>query len=100
VLTVENVRFYGGSEDDIEIIIRNSGTADAKVAEVYHGTSASDVQRISSSDIDYVPNSQLINAGSSLEIDIVDTDWESGTRYYFKVVTEEGFNIPFSAEAP
>ncbi len=97
VLTVENVRFYGS--DDIEIVIRNSGTSDAKVAEVYHGTSASDLQRISSSDIDYNPTSQIASAGSSLEIDIEDTDWDSGTRYYFKVVTEEGLNIPFDREA-
>ena len=98
MLTVENVRFYGS--DDIEIVIRNSGTGDAKVVEVYHGTSASDLQKISSSDITYSPSSQIVSAGSSLEIDIEDTDWDSGTRYYFKVVTEEGFSLPFSAEAP
>ena len=97
MLTVENVRFYGS--DDIEIVIRNSGTGDAKVVEVYHGTSASDLQKISSSDITYSPSSQIVSAGSSLEIDIEDTDWVSGTRYYFKVVTEEGFSLPFSAEA-
>ncbi len=100
MLTPENIRFYGSGEDDIEIVIRNSGTGDAKVVEVYHGTSASDLQKISSSDIDYDPSSQVISAGSSLEIDIEDTDWDSGTRYYFKVVTEEGYSLPFSAEAP
>ena len=99
VLTVENVRFYGSGEDDIEIVMRNSGTADTKVVEVYHGTSASDLQKISSSDIDYDPTSQIVSAGSSLEIDIEDTDWDSGTRYYFKVVTEEGLSIPFDREA-
>ena len=97
MLTVENVRFYGS--DDIEIVIRNSGTGDAKVVEVYHGTSASDLQKVSSSDIDYDPISQVISAGSSLEIDIADTVWASGTRYYFKVITEEGLTIPFSEEA-
>ena len=100
MLTVENVRFYGSGEDDIEIVIRNSGTADAEVVEVYLGEASSDLQKVSSGDIAYDPISQIISAGSSLEIDIENVDWESGTRYYFKVVTEEGLSIPFSEEAP
>ena len=99
MLKLENVRFYDSGGKKVEIIVRNSGTGDAKVVEVYHGTSASDLQKISSSDIDYDPTSQVVSAGSSLEIDIEDTDWDSGTRYYFKVVTEEGLSIPFSEEA-
>ena len=98
ILTVENVRFYD-SGDNVEIVIRNSGTADAEVAEIYQGTSSSDLQKVSSGDIDYAPSSQIISAGSSLEIDIEDAGWVSGTRYYFKVVTEEGLSIPFSEEA-
>ena len=98
VLTVENVRFYG-SGNDIEIVIRNSGTADAEVVEVYLGEASSDLQKVSSGDIVYVPSSQIISAGSSLEIDIENAGWVSGTRYYFKVVTEEGLRIPFSEEA-
>ena len=100
VLTVENLRFYGSGEDNIEIVIRNSGTADAEVVEVYLGEASSDLQKVSSGDIDYEPSSQIISAGSSLEIDIANADWDSGTRYYFKVVTEEGLSIPFSEEAP
>jgi len=99
MLTVENVRFYGAGEDDIEIVIRNSGTADAEVVEVYLGEASSDLQKVSSGDIVYVPSSQIISAGSSLEIDIENAGWVSGTRYYFKVVTEEGLSIPFSEEA-
>jgi flagellin-like protein len=98
MLNVENVRFYG-SGDNVEIVIRNSGTADAEVAEVYLGTASSDLQKVSSGDIDYDPSSQIISAGSSLEIDIDNAGWASGTRYYFKVVTEEGLSIPFSEEA-
>jgi flagellin-like protein len=98
VLTIENIRFYG-SQDEIEIVVRNSGTADAKVVEVYHGISDSDLQKISSSDITYSPSTQLVSASSSLEIDIENIEWVSGTRYYFRVVTEEGINLPFSEEA-
>jgi flagellin-like protein len=97
ILTPENVRFY--SSDDIEITVRNSGTGDAKVVEVYQGPSTSELQKESVRSYD--PTTQIVSAGSSILIDIrLDDDWESGTRYYFKVVTEEGFSLPFSAEAP
>jgi flagellin-like protein len=97
LLKDENVRFY--SADDIEITIRNSGTGDAKIVEVYQGPSDSELQK---EDVrSYDPDTQIVSAGSSITIAIrLDDDWESGTRYYFKVVTEEGFNLPFSAEAP
>jgi flagellin-like protein len=97
VLTVENVRFY--SSDDVEITVRNSGTADAKVVEVYQGPSTSELQK--EEPRDYEPDTQIVSAGSSITIDLrLDDDWESGTRYYFKVVTEEGFSLPFSEVAP
>ena len=97
VLTVENVRFYTQeSNDRIEIVIINSGTADAKVVEMYQGITSSDLKQISS--VTYDPSSQLISEGSSLRITL-SINWESGTRYYFKVVTEEGINLHFSEEA-
>lgn len=97
LLAPENVRFY--SADDIEITIRNSGTADAKVVEVYQGPSTSELQKMSVRS--YEPDTQIVSEGSSILIRIrLDDDWESGTRYYFKVVTEEGFSLPFSEEAP
>jgi FlaG/FlaF family flagellin (archaellin) len=95
VLTVENTRFYNSGGDKVEIVIRNSGTGNAKVAEVYRGESASDLQQASS--VTYSPTSQMVSAGESLKITF-SYNWDSGTRYYFKVVTEEGINIPFSAE--
>ena len=97
VLTVENVRFYNsGGTDRVEIVIRNSGTNDATVAEVYRGTSSSDLQQVSS--VTYDPSSRLISEGSSIKITF-NYNWNSGTRYYFKVVTEEGLSFPFSEEA-
>ena len=97
MLTVENVRFY--SSDDIEITVRNSGTGDAKVVEVYQGPSTSELQK--EVPRSYNPTTQIVSAGSSILINLrLDPDWESGTRYYFKVVTEEGYSIPFSEEAP
>jgi len=96
MLTVENVRFYNDGSDKIEIVIRNSGTNDAKVAEVYRGTLSSNIQQAPS--VSYYPPSKLISEGSSIKITFSYT-WYSGTRYYFKVVTEEGLSFPFNEEA-
>ena len=97
VLTHENVRFYNVSTTDyIEVTLRNSGTADAKVEATYVGITDSDL--ILQSSVSYSPTSQIVAAGSSLTITIT-YDWTDGTRYYFKMVTEEGINVPFSVEA-
>ncbi len=96
ILTPENIRFYTSGQDKVEIVIRNSGTASAKVEEVYSGTLSSDLQQVSS--VIYSPTSQIVSEGESLKITF-NNDWDSGTRYYFKVVTKEGLSIPFSSEA-
>lgn len=96
VLNPENTRFYNSSGLKVDITIRNSGIDAAKVATVYQGTSASDLQTVSS--VTYDPTSQMINEGESIKITFA-LSWTSGTRYYFKVVTEEGFNVEYSAEA-
>ena len=93
VLSVENVRFHTGY---VEVILRNSGTSDAKVESVYAGTS--DSALILQSGVSYTPSSQIVVAGSSLNVTIT-YSWTDGTRYYFKMGTEEGLSLPFSAEA-
>jgi archaeal type IV pilus assembly protein PilA len=94
VLTVENVRFFGSSEDRIEIVIRNSGTADATVDTVYVGDSASSLQAQTD-----VTGEGIVAAGSTLTITVRDFDWDAGDTYYFNVGTEEGINLPFNREA-
>ncbi len=97
VLSVENIRFHTVSSTDyVEVIIRNSGTADAKVVEVYAGTSSTTLAVQSS--VSYDPSTQLVSAGSSLNITLT-YDWTDGTRYYFKMATEAGQTLPFSEEA-
>ena len=94
---LENTRFYNDSGTfKVDITIRNSGTADAKVVEVYQGTSSSDLETVSS--VTYDPTTQMVNEGSSLTITF-NLSWTDGTRYYFKVVTEAGYVFPFSEEA-
>ena len=96
ILTPENIRYYNSSGLKVDITIRNSGTADAEVVEVYQGTSASNLEPVSS--VTYDPSTQLVSVDSSLKITF-SLSWSDGTRYYFKVVTEAGQNLPFSEEA-
>jgi len=95
VLKVDNVRFYNDGAN-IEIIIRNSGTGDAQVDTVYVGNTASSLA--TQTGVTYSPISQIVAAGSTLNTTIT-YDWTDGTTYYFKIATEEGFEIPFSREA-
>ncbi len=97
ILKVDNVRFYTNSGTEyVEIIIRNSGTGDAKVDSVYTGTTDSNLA--TQTGVSYNPNTQIVTAGSTLNITITQ-DWTDGTRYCFKMTTEKGFEIPFSREA-
>ena len=95
VLKVDNVRFYNDGAN-IEIILRNSGTDDAQVSTVYVGTTASNLA--TQTGVTYNPSSKIVTAGSTLTITITYA-WTDGTRYYFKMTTEEGYEIPFSREA-
>ncbi len=95
VLTVENVRFFDSSGKKVEITIRNSGTSNANIVEVYQGPSSSNLQSINS--VTYDPEN-LVSEGSSSKITF-ELAWTSGARHYFKVVTQEGISLPFSAEA-
>lgn len=98
VLTLENIRFYNVTTPKVEVIIRNSGTADAKIVTVYAGTSSAALTQKSSSDVSYDPNTQIASAGSSLTMTFNFT-YSTGTRYYFKVVTDAGQQLPFNQKA-
>ena len=97
LLTVENVRFYTDSYTDyVEVILRNSGTADAKIVEVYAGTSSTALATQSA--ITYDPTTKMVSESSSLSVTI-EYDWSEGTRYHFKMATEAGQTLPFSEVA-
>ena len=83
-MIIENVRFYDG--DQVELIIRNTGTADIKVDIVY---------------IDQVGNSveQNVQAKDSATI-IIDYSWEIGTRYKIKVVSTTGLSAEEAYTTP
>jgi len=94
VLSVENIRFYDTNKTDI--VIRNSGTSNAKIVTVYMGISSTNLQNKTVSPA--LP--QNLVAGNSVTLTITHTgSWTAGTRYYFKVVTEAGQILPFNEKA-
>jgi flagellin-like protein len=103
VLTVENVRFYDDGHS-IDITVRNSGTADATVDAVYGGNSSSNLEQAQDEMLKFEPNSQIVEAGSTLTITAFNDPkeaplWKEGETYYITIATEEGISIPFSREA-
>jgi len=96
LLKQENVRFYTDEGTGyVEIVVRNTGTGDAQVDTVYFGTSSSNLM---TQTVTYSPTTAIVAAGDTLTI-TMEYDWEDGTNYYFKITTEEGFELPFSKEA-
>lgn len=94
VLSVENIRFYDTNKTDI--VIRNSGTSNAKIVTVYMGPSSTDLTSRTVS----LPLPQNLATDSAVTLTITHTgSWTAGTRYYFKVVTEAGQILPFNEKA-
>jgi flagellin-like protein len=98
VLSVENVRFYNSSGLKVDITIRNSGTADAKIVDVWNGTSSSNLAMTTAA-VTYNPTTQKAVAGGSLTITLSPFTWTTGTTYYFKFVTDSGLTLPYNQAA-
>ena len=89
-LVVENIMFYDSNK--VNMTIRSTGTSDSKIVEIYSGTSSANLTSAA------VPNlPKVISAGSSSTFTVTQT-WTTGTRYYFKVVTESGYNLPVNEQ--
>jgi len=106
ILVVENVRFYGDPTTDknrTDIVISNTGTADAKIVRVYIGnTSGNLIDVTSSSDLD---TGKVVAAEKAVTIKVswpnsLAAQWESGKTYYFKVAPETGAPFDFNRKAP
>jgi len=112
VLSLENVRYYsstGSAKNRTEIVIRNSGTADAKIVAVYWSSSGySALQQLTSgTDYSLSPSTGSISAGSSATVTILwgsggvtGGAWSVSTTYYYKIVTETGQYLEFSKKSP
>jgi len=93
-LQAANVRFYGNTNNMIDIDVQNTGTQDAHIIDVYIGTSASTLQNQSSPSL---PTPCL--AGTIARI-TVNYNWTTGTTYYFKIVASEQMVGPWAQPAP
>ncbi|MEM3703533.1 MAG: archaellin/type IV pilin N-terminal domain-containing protein [Candidatus Bathyarchaeia archaeon] len=79
----------------IKLYIRNVGTSDAIIDEVYIGTSAANLDPASHDG----KNKAVLADGGTLVITI-NYSWTNGTTYYFKVVPKTGAPLEFSRRAP
>lgn len=96
VLYIEEIRFFNiTSTDYVEIILRNSGTTDAKIDRIYVGTSCSNC--VLQKSVSYNPSTQIITTDSPINMTIT-YDWTEGKRYYFNIATKEGQTLHFSEE--
>lgn len=112
VLIPENTRFYqvGSTKNRTEITIRNTGTASAKIVAVYWSSSSfSSLAKLATNEYTLAPATGVVNAESSISITvkwgvplgtIINSEWTSGSTYYFKVVTSAGQYLQFTAKAP
>jgi FlaG/FlaF family flagellin (archaellin) len=99
VLSLENVGFYNSSGVlKVDITIRNSGTSDAKIVDVFNGTSSTNLAMTTAA-VTYNPTTQKAVAGGSLTITLSPFTWTTGTTYYFKFVTDSGITLPFNQAA-
>jgi len=113
ILIPENVRFYGtpttATKNKTDITLRNTGNADGKIVTVYWSSSSySTLQKLTAT-TDYTmdPSTGIVSSLSSITITInwgsggtTGGAWSSGTTYYYKVVTEAGQYLEFTAKAP
>ena len=92
-LVSENIRFHDST--NVTITLRSTGTSNSKVVAIYEGTSSTNLMPLISGKVSpSLP--KIILAGSSQDFNLNISSWTSGTRYYFKVVTDSGYALPLN----
>jgi len=92
-LVSENIRFHDST--NVTITLRSTGTSNSKVVAIYEGTSSTNLMPLISGKVSpSLP--KIISAGSSQDFNLNISSWTSGTRYYFKVVTDSGYALPLN----
>ncbi len=94
MLSQENVSWPTSTR--ISIVIRNTGTSNAKITAAYIGTTSTNV---AGATLQSPSLPSTLNAGSSATFNITYT-WSANTRYYFKFATDTPVNLEFSAVSP
>jgi flagellin-like protein len=101
ILYKENVRFSTGST---EITVGNSGTEDTRIVRVYLGDSSGNMTDITDDYTD-VGSGKALNAGSTATVTItwpnsIDSAWDAGENYYFRIVPSPGQFLELQEQAP
>lgn len=95
-----NTRFYEITPSKyISVTLLNSGTADAKITQVYLGTSAANLVDITNT-VTLDPNTKIVRANGGSINATWSHPWISGQTYYLKFITEAGQQVPFDKVAP
>ncbi len=112
ILVKENVRYYSvdTTKNRTEFTLRNTGSADAKIVAIYWSkTSFSATSKLVVTEYTMIPATGVVSVESSIVITIrwgvsggtiTDTEWLSGTTYYYKFVTEAGQSYEYAERAP
>jgi flagellin-like protein len=95
-LVVENVRYH--DSNNVTITLRSTGTSDSKIVAIYEGTSSTSLTEQTSVHPS-LTSGVTISAGSSQAFNINISSYTSGTRYYFRAVTDGGYALSFSQKA-
>ena len=94
LLVQENVSWPLSSR--ISIVIRNTGTSNAKITTVYLGTSSTNLVTAT---LQSPSLPATVSAGSSTTFNITYT-YLDNTRYYFKFATDTPATLEFSSTSP
>jgi flagellin-like protein len=101
LLYKENVRFSTGKT---EITVGNSGTENTHIVRVYLGDSSGNMTDVTADYTD-VGSGMALNAGSTTTITVdwpnsIDSAWQPGDNYYFRIVPNPGQFLEFQEQAP
>jgi flagellin-like protein len=97
ILNKDNVS-WNSTAGTITIYVRNTGTSDAEIDDVYVGTTSTNLARQTS--VTYDPTSAIAYANGGTVAITVTYSWSVDTTYYFKVAPKAGAPLEFNAKSP
>lgn len=98
ILNKDNVS-WNSTAGTITIYVRNTGTSDAEIDDVYVGTTSTNLAIQTS--VIYDPTSTIAYAnGGTVAITVTYGTWSADTTYYFKVAPKAGAPLEFNAKSP
>lgn len=101
LLDIENVGPWNPT--NTTIIVKNTGTSDAKIVRLYIGTEVTDLREVTANtDLGTgknLPVNQIVNIVLSWP-NALASSWIKGKTYYFKIAPEAGAELEFTRDAP